>query len=507
MKLRFGSLATWALALASLCGAAPALAQGVQTGTIVGDVTGGGAALPGVLVTAQSASAPGARTAVTGATGEYVLRGLIPGDYTVTFALDGMQSVERRVSVTVGATARADAAMDVQEAAETLVVLGESPSALETTTTSATFRAQEVDTLSLGQRDLDGIAALAPGLTTNTPNSGQLTISGAFAYDNVFLVDGVDVNDNLFGTANNLFIEDAIDETQVLTSGISAEYGRFSGGVVNAITKSGGNSLAGSLRADFSKPDWRNETPFEKERGLERKGDLSTVYQATLGGPILRDRLWFFLAGRTQDTDVATTRPLTGVPALSGDSDDRYQVKLTANLAANHTVQATYTDIDRVQSNNYNFSFSIDPRTTADRQLPNDGFAASWGACSPARCSPRPATRRRTSASVTRAARARRSRTRPSSPSATRGCRPSTTTTAATSTRPTRRIATTSSCTARSPGSRRRNASAATTSREATSASPRPARAATRSRRAISSTTPTIGSTPRASPSTTPRGG
>ncbi|MCB1008375.1 MAG: TonB-dependent receptor [Acidobacteria bacterium] len=378
MQLRFGSPQAWAMALALLCGSAPARAQGVQTGTVVGDVTGGGSALPGVLVTARSASAPGERTAVTGATGEYVLRGLIPGDYTVTFALDGMRSVERRVAVTVGATARADAAMDVQEAAETLVVLGESPSVLESTTTSATFEAEEIDTLSLGQRDLDGIAALAPGLTGNTPNAGQLTISGAFAYDNVFLVDGVDINDNLFGSANNLFIEDAIDETQVLTSGISAEYGRFSGGVINAVTKSGGNVFAGSLRADYSKPDWRDETPFEKERGLEREGDLSTVYQATLGGPILRDRLWFFLAGRSQESDVATTRPLTGVPAVTGDSDDRYQVKLTANVASNHTLQATYTDVDRVQSNQYNFSFSIDPRTAADRELPNDGFAVSW---------------------------------------------------------------------------------------------------------------------------------
>ena len=75
------------------------------------------------------------------------------------------------------------------------------------------------------------IALLSPNVTDNTPNAGQLTIAGAFAYDNVFLVDGVDVNDNLFGDANNLFIEDAIEETQVLTSGISAEYGRFSGGV------------------------------------------------------------------------------------------------------------------------------------------------------------------------------------------------------------------------------------------------------------------------------------
>src|SRR4029453_1331603 len=90
-----------------------------------------------------------------------------------------------------------------------------------------------------------GLAELAPGLTDNTPNNNQVTIGGAFAYDNVFLMDGVEINDNVLGQPNNLFIEDAIQEQQVLTSGISAEYGRFSGGVVNGITKNGGKPFPG----------------------------------------------------------------------------------------------------------------------------------------------------------------------------------------------------------------------------------------------------------------------
>ena len=108
------------------------------------------------------------------------------------------------------------------------------------------------------------IAELAPGLTANTPNADQVSISGAFAYDNVFLVDGVDINDNLFGSPDNLFIEDAIEETQVMTSGVSAEYGRFSGGVINAVTKSGGNEFSGSFRTDLGNPEWRDENPFER---------------------------------------------------------------------------------------------------------------------------------------------------------------------------------------------------------------------------------------------------
>ena len=114
------------------------------------------------------------------------------------------------------------------------------------------------------------IAELMPGLTTNTPSPNQLTISGGFAYDNVFLVDGVDVNDNLLGSMNDLYIEDAVGEVQVLTSGVTAEYGRFSGGVVNVITKSGSNMFAGSYRSTFTRPSWSKETPFESANNIER---------------------------------------------------------------------------------------------------------------------------------------------------------------------------------------------------------------------------------------------
>src|SRR4029450_3288730 len=132
------------------------------------------------------------------------------------------------------------------------------------------------------------------GLTANTPNNGQVTISGGFAYDNVFMINGVDVNDNLFGSAQPVFIEDAIEQTSVLTSGISAEYGRFTGGVINMITKSGGNPVSRSFRANFSNDSWTVETPREKDAGIERPDKLNDNYEGTFGGPIVHDRLWFF---------------------------------------------------------------------------------------------------------------------------------------------------------------------------------------------------------------------
>ena len=107
------------------------------------------------------------------------------------------------------------------------------------------FKQPEIELLAT-PRTLQGIAQLSPAVTENSPNANQIVINGAFAFDSAFLVNGVDVNDNVLAQPQSLFIEDAIEETQVLTSGISAEYGRFSGGVINAITKSGGNTFSGS---------------------------------------------------------------------------------------------------------------------------------------------------------------------------------------------------------------------------------------------------------------------
>src|SRR4030095_11660687 len=117
----------------------------------------------------------------------------------------------------------------------------------------------EVDTLAPG-RTLEQIADLAPGLTDNTPNAGQVTIAGGFAYDNVFMLGGVDIADSTLGSPNDLFSEDAIEETQVITSGVSAEFGRFGGGVINAITKRGGNAFSGTFRTDFTNPSSRAQT-------------------------------------------------------------------------------------------------------------------------------------------------------------------------------------------------------------------------------------------------------
>src|SRR4051812_9617063 len=282
-----------ALALSVMLPAAIA-AQGVQTGEVSGVVSSSdGLSLPGATVTVQSASLQGTRTAVTDANGAYVVRALPPGTYNVTFEMAGLTSKTETAAVELGRQTNVNAVLAVAGMSENVNVTAEVNTArLTSPTVGANYASRTINDLPTG-RTPSLIAELAPGLTANTPNSGQVTISGGFAYDNVFMINGVDVNDNLFGSPQDVFIEDAIDQTSVLTSGISAEYGRFTGGVINMITKSGGNTFSGSLRSNFSNSAWTTETPREKAAGTERPDKLNETYEGTFGGPVLKDRLWF----------------------------------------------------------------------------------------------------------------------------------------------------------------------------------------------------------------------
>ena len=226
----------------------------------------------------------------------------------------------------------------------------------------------------------------------------------------------------------------------MITSGISAEYGRFSGGVINAITKSGGNVFSGSFRANMWKPTWTARNPYEEENEVPREGDLSdnTTYETTLGGPIVLDRLWFFAANRIQRRSSSEVFDQTGISYDETRQNDRYQIKLTGTLTPGHTLAGSYMQ-SPTASGRPTFGFSIEPTGLIEPEFPNDLVVATYrgaiGSSLAAECS----TRRSARASGTSGARPATSSTRRSSPSG-RGWA---TTTPPTSTRPTRKTGTT----------------------------------------------------------------
>jgi outer membrane receptor protein involved in Fe transport len=329
--------------------AASLFGQGT-TGSLQGTVTQDGTALPGVTVTATSPNLQGERQAVTNESGGYAIGNIPPGPYTVRFELTGLQTVtkQQHVGVTQSVTLNAD--MKVSAVAEAITVTAAAPAVAETKEVQANFTNELIDELPMA-RTVTAITRLAPGVVegVNGPS-----ISGGFSFDNLYTVNGAVIQENLRGQPHNLFIEDAVQETTVQVAGISAEFGNFTGGVVNAITKSGGNEFSGSLRDSFLNPAWTTQSPtiwratpsttddpfnIEQVDQTKNKSKLNQTWEATLGGRIIRDRLWFFAAGR--DVEVDAERVFGGANSnryIDLRSERRLEGKLTASVTSRHSL-------------------------------------------------------------------------------------------------------------------------------------------------------------------------
>ena len=346
------------------------------TGSLVGTVTSGGNPLSGVTVTASSPALQGTRTATSGEAGGYHFPALPPGNYTISFELDGMQRVDQRVTVSVLQTNRADAEMHLTAASEAITVTAESQAVVETTEVSANFDVEQIRELPTG-RDIRETVLLAPGVTDGAVND-QITISGAMSFDNLFLVNGVVVNENLRGQPHDLFVEDAVQETTVLTGGVSAEYGRFTGGVVSTLTKSGGNVFSGSVRDTITNSDWTAKTDFAAQADPIDENNHS--YEGTFGGRIIADRLWFFLAGRAEDRETSQQLRLTNIPYVESREDRRIEGKFTGQITPSHNAVVSYLSSDNHRDNIVTFGPVIDMRSLTTRDQPKTLLGLNYNA-------------------------------------------------------------------------------------------------------------------------------
>jgi hypothetical protein len=334
------------------------------TGDISGRLTSSdGLPLPGVTVQVTSPSAPGSRSVTTSENGDYLIALLPPGTYTVTFSIEGFQTLQRTINVAGTQDARLDATMSPAGVTATVDVVGQAQPFVETAQVATNFKQQLMAALP-SNRTIDAVLLMAPAVHPTGPR-GAYTINGAQSYENLWILNGAVINENLRGLPMTPYIEDAIQEVTVASAGVSAEYGRFAGGVATAVTKSGGDSFSGSLRTTFANDSWRSFTPFEttdlilnaqrKPSELKLNATVPT-YEATVGGPLQRGELWFFGAMRSQVQKSKRTTTATNIPYTFTNDEQRYEGKLTYTPTAGHSVQGSYFNLSQILHNNAQFT-------------------------------------------------------------------------------------------------------------------------------------------------------
>jgi hypothetical protein len=287
----------------------PAAGQAV-TGTILGRVADtSGAVIPGAKVVVVQTETGFSRTLITDSKGEYTAPSIPTGTYTVTGELTGFKSVSlNNVHLGVDQKLKLDLKLDVGQMTETVEIQAETP-LLQTSSSdlSATIDEEQIKTLPLNGRNFVSLTRTIPGILrpppgANIDGAGSLawragsgfSANGQRPRDNNYLLDGVDNNETWLQTVVIFPAVDSLDEFKMQTSTYSAEFGKSLGGVVNLQIKSGSNQFHGSAY-DFNRNDAFDANNFFNNKNGRAKPDFKqNQFGATLGGPIIKDKTFFF---------------------------------------------------------------------------------------------------------------------------------------------------------------------------------------------------------------------
>jgi hypothetical protein len=356
-----GTALSGSLLLLSLFLQTAAVATAQTTGEIQGTIAdAGGSPLAGVTVEAASPSLQGTRSAVTRGDGRYRFPGLPPGVYRVKATLSGFGPSEKTVTVSLDATATVDIALELV-AREEVVVPGSTPLVDVTSTTGGTnYTSQLISRLPVARNYADIVRA-NPGVVEDQGDtqgrSLALSIYGATSAEQLWIIDGINTTNVIRGFQGKAINNEFVQEVEVKTGGYQAEYGRALGGVINVITKSGGNQFHGEAFVYYDSLPWKARPRVtdqdETDVSLSGTGNMRvsdytrTDFGADLGGFLLKDRLWFFAAYDRVELPGKISR-ITSSPLVPNTlqfpldaTDNLYSGKLTWNVATGTSLVAT----------------------------------------------------------------------------------------------------------------------------------------------------------------------
>ncbi|MCL1907891.1 MAG: TonB-dependent receptor [Holophagaceae bacterium] len=322
-------------------GSGALIAQGVQTGNLEGRVTGrNGAPVVGAAVRFETGQ--GVRTTATDAQGRFRMPLLIVGPGTLTVNAQGYISQRSNTRVALGQTNVVNFALrEVGVASETVEISGSVTAIDPTTVTSGkNTTAASFDTLPITGRGVASLASITPGVVNSTIRGGQ-------SNHTQWLIDGADMLDPVTGGGILYLNEEVIQEVQVVTGGATADMGRFTGGMVNVVTKSGTNEFMGTARYEITNPNWQAMAPLAAPADSQH----STLQIYHLSGPIWKDHI-FFSAGYRTVTPIAKTVEYSTAPKELGGqqpylryrTDERIDLKIDWHLNQYHRLFGQYND-------------------------------------------------------------------------------------------------------------------------------------------------------------------
>ncbi|MBP7779595.1 MAG: TonB-dependent receptor [Acidobacteria bacterium] len=336
----------WMFAIAALV-AAPLSGWAQQTtGSLRGTVTDeSGAVLPGVTVTLRGQAVPGTPTSITNEQGIYRFPNLPPGSYAITVELAGFAtSAQTGIAVGLGSSVDLPVQLKVSTQQETITVTAEAPVVDSASTQVATNYSREwVANAPVRRFTFFDLINAAPGVSPSTATSSRSQSFGSATNENMYLLDGTDFTAPLTGAAWPWPNTDAIEEIQVLSLGAPADYGNLAGAVFNVVTRQGSNQFKGDLNFYFQNQSLTGRnTTTDQDGDQPYNRDEFKDMTVQLGGPAVKDKLWFF--GSFQYQKDADSQPGTPkeFPAIS--TAKRYFWKLNYQINQNNRLQAQMHD-------------------------------------------------------------------------------------------------------------------------------------------------------------------
>ncbi|MBL0209327.1 MAG: carboxypeptidase regulatory-like domain-containing protein [Holophagaceae bacterium] len=360
------------LVLGALPGALAAQSAGVTTSDLKGVVRSPqGEPVPGAALTLRRADLNGTWTTTSDGAGRYRFRMLPAGNYLLKAKAKAEHAAQAPVTLQVGGTAQQDLMLASSVAEQTVAV--EAPGDSERTQVASVVDESSISNLPINLRNFAGFSLTTPFAAVGnlpagkgSPDSG-LSFAGMTPRQNAFLLDGLDNNDLGLGAPRSSLSQEAVQEFQVISGGFSAEHGRALGGIVNTVTKQGTNELKGSLF-------W-----FSKTGSLDATSTTSAEhrqqYGASVGGPILKDRLFYFAAvERMQRTDqniVAIDPAVAGLIRASG-----FQLE-TGKLPFEEGDSSGFLRLDWVQNSSSRWIFRVlAGQSENENEIPWGGLTA-----------------------------------------------------------------------------------------------------------------------------------